>query len=112
MALRLDSNTQLAVISTEHTLFQSSATPADLIYSAYIDLTNMAAGDRTVIRSYIKLLTAGAQILWIEDILFDVQDTKVWHLPGSPSDLASGFALKLLQTDGTGRNYDWVVFGK
>jgi hypothetical protein len=97
--------TQTAVINTEHTLHN----PTDSKwYSGYIDLSNMASGDITEIRIYVKIASAGSYIQYTKDTKVDVQSDPLAYFPSFPSDL--GFKLTLKQTAGVGRAYSWRVY--
>jgi hypothetical protein len=93
--------TQLAVISTIHTLIDSVS---NRWFSGYIDLTNMAANDTTEIKAYIKINSA--LILWFSRIYSGVQTKPLLFLPTLPSTLE--YKVTLQQTAGTGRNYDYL----
>jgi len=101
----ISSGTQLAVISTEHTL----ATQTDpLTYVFVLDLVNLAASDELTIRLKSKVLVGGV-----------TQTTYTAHYgPTVPTNLtvvsvplpsAHEFVVTLEQTAGTGRNFPWEV---
>lgn len=102
----LSSNgTQTAVIGTEHTLYNPTTSKW---FSGYVDLTNMASGDTTEIRVYVKVKTAGSDIVYSLDTYTNAQSPPLIHIPSLPSDLS--WKLTLKQTAGTGRAYDWRVY--
>src|SRR3990167_2938835 len=72
------SGIQTAVITTEHVLLD---TGTNSIFSASINLDNMASGDTTEIRIYKKVLTTSTQDL-IETFSFSgAQTEKVFYIP-------------------------------
>ena len=104
-----DSGTQLAVIDTEHTLETNAGVKS---FMAYVNLTNLVAGDRVVIRVKIKVLTGGALVTFVEDVIWgdDIVGKSLepgWYCPPIPSMFQ--YDLTLEQTDGTGRNFEWSV---
>jgi hypothetical protein len=99
------SGTQLAVINTEHTLYNPTTSKW---FSAYIDLTNMVSGDTTEIRAYVISKTAGSYIIYYKNTYVDAQTYPLVYISPMPSDI--GWKLTLKQTVGTGRNYDWRVY--
>lgn len=99
------SGTQTAVIGTEHTLYNPTT---NKWFSGYIDLTNMASGDTTEIRTSLIVKTAGAYVIYYLDIYSGAQTRPLYHIPSLPSDI--GFKVTLKQTAGTGRTYDWKIY--
>jgi hypothetical protein len=101
------SGTQTAVITTEHTLHETT-TPEH--YTVSINRINMASGDTTEVRLYKKVLTGSTQDLIDRRTFSDAptEDTgTVYYLPHVSCPF--GFKVTLKQTAGTGRNYDWSV---
>ncbi|MDE2101843.1 MAG: hypothetical protein KGL39_31645 [Patescibacteria group bacterium] len=100
------SGTQLAVIGTEHILFNNYATSGS--YRFDVDLGNMAGGDTVELRLYTKVLSTGTEHLhsyatFTGAVAADnpiIQESLVLS-----SDLGCKCTLK--QTAGTGRNFDW-----
>jgi len=72
---------------------------------AYVDLSNMAAGDTTVIRQYVKIKAAGAFVKYAEETYTDAQSLPMLHLVMKPS--RHGVRITLEQTSGVNRDYDW-----
>lgn len=101
--------TQLAVISTEHTLLDTADSG---VYEPEIDMTNLAAGttpDIVEIRVYTKTRAGEAY-----------KQYDVWTFQGGliPAGWAfkpgailamHGWKLTLKQVQGTGRNFTWGV---
>lgn len=112
MALtEIDSNTQTAVIDTEHTLKQVTSAGT---YMLYVDLGNMVAGDRVELRAKVKILSGGSEIELIEDVVWGDDVTNGAQTPlyyTMPLPVTNSISFTLKQTDGTGRNYDWQVLG-
>ncbi len=75
---------------------------------AYIDLTNMAAGDTTVIRQFMKIKAAGTYIKYAEETYTGAQTLPMLHIIMKPS--KNGVKVTLQQTAGTNRSYDWETF--
>ena len=104
-----DFGTQNANIGTEHTLETNTGEKS---FMAYVNLTNLVAGDRVELRVKVKVLTGGALVTVIEDVIWgdDIAGgsmTKLWYSPPVPS--LFQFRLTLKQTDGTGRSFEWQV---
>lgn len=72
---------------------------------AYIDLTNMAGGDTTVIRQFMKIKDGGSYIKYGEETYSGAQSLPMLHIIMKPSKW--GVKITLQQTAGTNRNYDW-----
>ncbi|RLC33769.1 MAG: hypothetical protein DRZ76_03915 [Candidatus Nealsonbacteria bacterium] len=73
-----------------------------------IDLSNMAAGDTTIIRLYYRIKSGGSYIL---------DDEVTYNGPVDPALIQIGldsnrfgFKVTLEQTTGTNRDYDWEYF--
>ena len=108
--------TQAAVIGTEHTL---DAEAGAGVYTLTVNLRNMVNGDIVQLRVYQKVLTGDAQ-QWL---LYEAEYSNVQGdaaavgskangevLTASPAIVAAfGATFTLLQTAGTGRNFDWIV---
>jgi len=104
-----DNGSQTAVIDTEHTL---KSLTADGLYVLYVDLSNMVDGDRTVIKTKVKIKSAGSEVILFEDLVIgtDIEDGTVPPLYETPATaMTETMSYTLEQTDGTGRAYDWQV---
>lgn len=100
----VDSGSQAATLDTEHTLTTQNS-GVDGLYQVWLDVNAMANGDVTYLRIYRKIRSAGTQRLWINKPFSNVQSEKIWE---SPLFLATDeIVVKLEQTDGTGRTYEW-----
>lgn len=100
------SGTQSATLDTEHTL-SGAAITTNKFFELYVDLGNMALGDKTLIRVYYKCLTGGTERLFAL-IPIDHAPTEKFARSGAiASDISVKFTLE--QTDGTGRDYAWKV---
>ncbi len=100
------SGTQTATISTEHTLYTSSAAGVFLLE---VNLVNMASGDTVELRVKGKTLTGDSVAVKLLETYSGAQvepDVIVRSIP-VPDDLALVFTLK--QTAGTGRSFPWKV---
>lgn len=100
------SNTQTAVISTEHSLL-STTDPG--VYILVVDLVNMASGDTLELRIKEKVLSGGTIRGLYYQVYSNAQPTDrlIVKSVASPTDLGGDFTLK--QTAGTGRNFPWKV---
>ena len=111
MIYQWDSNTQTAVVTTEHTLstmdFQGEA------IQLIVDLSNMAAGDVLELRVYQKVLAGGTSRVAGLYTFYGAQpaDALIFNSDKFMNEIDSEEGLKftLKQTFGTGRNYAWKV---
>jgi len=102
----VDSSDTTTADGTEQTL---AALTANKYYSAHVSLANMAAGDTTVLRVYIKVLTTSSYALYWEETYNNAQtDQEIIFIAAQPSVWA--WKLTLEQTAGTNRNYEWQVY--
>lgn len=101
---------QTATISTEHTLFDSSAVGT---YQLTVDAVNLAAGDTLELRVYRMVRTGGTRrVLYFASFTgAQVTDDMVKvSIPASVGITDSGaFRATLKQTAGTGRVFPWSV---
>lgn len=72
---------------------------------AYIDLTNMAAGDTVTIKEYIKIKSAGSYIVYASEEFSGAQSKPMLHVVMKPS--KHGAKITLTQSAGTYRSFDW-----
>jgi hypothetical protein len=96
------SGTQLAVISTEHTL-DTETTAA--VYVLVVDLSNMAIGDSLTLRMKTKVASGKTSRLAFERIFSHEQIEP--NVYSSPVPIDTELVCTLTQTAGTGRNFDW-----
>jgi hypothetical protein len=76
----------------------------------YIDFTNMASGDSTIIRTYAKIKSGGSYLLNGQKILSNTQTTlKLMYFFEYPT-TNYGFKITLEQEAGTNRAYDYIIF--
>jgi hypothetical protein len=110
MTITVTDGSQTATLTTEHTLFDSSAAGT---YLLSVDLVNMAAGDVTELRVYEMVRTSGTRRVAYLARFTDAQPTdglvaiSVPITTGITDSGAVRFTLK--QTLGTGRAYPWSV---
>ena len=103
-----DSNTQTAVVGTEHTLNTNSlAKPLTLA----VNTVNMANGDVLELRIKTKVLTGDAVGLAYLATFANIQ-TEIIKLsrPTPTGGLASATVFTLKQTAGTARNFPWAIW--
>lgn len=99
------SGTQVAVITTEHTLYTETTDNSILVLE--VDTSAMVAGDMLQLRVKGRVLTAGADV---QGQLITASGKQVSPLIVSvpyPSPFNAIFTLK--QTAGTGRSFPWSV---
>ena len=104
------SGSQVATVTTEHTLNSPSAAGT---YILSVDTSVMASGDVLELRVYQVTLTGGTQRVAYLMIYYGAQPTDDVEKISIPigNDLVEANALKftLKQTFGTGRTYPWKV---
>src|ERR1051326_6372573 len=102
----VDSSGTLTADGTEQDMADLTA---NKYYSAHVDLQNMADGDTTTLRLYIKVLsTSTAALYWTETYIDTQTGIKVIFVPPQPS--TQEWHLTLEQSAGTNRDYDWAVY--
>lgn len=111
MAVTLQaSGTQLAVITTEHTLNDVALAG---VYTLHVDTINMAAGDVVELRVYQIILSAGTRRVAFLASFSGVQPTddmiKISVPIGNDLTDTGSIRFTLKQTFGTGRNFPWKV---
>lgn len=95
---------QLAVISTEHTLTTQTAAG---IYALGVDLNVLANGDTVELTVKTKMKSGSTSRVAYKAVYVNAQsDPNKYSIP-IPSDTEVVFTLK--QTAGTGRTFDWNV---
>lgn len=101
---QVTSGTQSATLDTEHTL----STPTDAeVYVLAVNLSNMQAGDTTILRARAKVVSGGSAAIAFQQSFSDAQTEDVTYSEPVPS--AHSVAFTLEQTDGTGRSYEWSI---
>lgn len=100
------SNTQTAVINTEHVLL---TTGDDGTYQFFVDVNAMTATDVLELRIKTSVLVAGTIRGCYKQTLRGAQNVDGLIFVSVPisTDLGADFTLK--QTAGTGRNFPWKV---
>jgi hypothetical protein len=100
--ISVGSGHQESTLDVEHTL--DTETTAG-VYVLVVDLNEMVAGDRTIIRIKTKDKSGGNSRLAFVANPMDVQDCP--HLYSPPIPIDTEIVCTLEQTDGTARHYDW-----
>ncbi len=72
---------------------------------AYIDLTNMVAGNSVTIRQFMKIKTAGAYVKYAQETYTDVQTLPLLHIIMKPGKF--GVKVTLQQAAVVYKTYDW-----
>jgi hypothetical protein len=98
------SGTQLAVISTEHTLATDTTGQT---YVFVLDAANLAMGDTVELRVYTKCKSGGTERLAYLRSYNNTQGELIKYSVPIPADISCKVTLK--QTAGTGRNFDWSL---
>lgn len=98
------SGTQIAEVSTEHSLTQQVGIG---IYVFEVDTSAMQTGDTLVLRLKDKVITGGSSGITYEDTLNGEQLTPHWRSDAIPVDIE--IIATLLQSTGTSRNYPWKL---
>lgn len=106
------SNSQTAVIGTEHTLYtETGTTPAFYVFE--VDLAAMveaATPDLVELRIYKILLTGGTERLTRLTYYVGAPDEKIVRSEPIPADVANAPRFTLKQTQGTARAFPWKVW--
>jgi hypothetical protein len=100
------SGSQTATLDTPHKL-GTTDDGTDGLFSLMVDVTNLARGDRLVLRFYEKTRAADTKRLVWETVLMNEQVEKVAYSPWFGGLHAWDFELE--QTDGTGRAFPWSI---
>jgi glycerol uptake facilitator-like aquaporin len=104
LVLKLVGEGTLTANGTEQTVFESAEQG---VFEGWIDLANMASGDTTVIKIYVKTKTDGTYRLYDSASYSDAQLNPAVHI----IDLAAkGFKVTLQQTSGSYKTYDYQIF--
>ena len=98
------SGTQVATISTEHTL-ATITTPGT--YVLRVDANALALGDRLVLRAKVEALSGGTRRLLFSGVFEHVLADKI--ADSIPVPVVHGVEFTLQQTAGTGRSFPWSV---
>lgn len=107
----VQSGSQTAVISTEHTLAETGGgadLPVGSVYELNLDLANMQAGDTLEVRLYTKVRAADTGRVYDLLTLSGVQSEP--NLKSVPIPTGAYTKLTIKQTAGTGRAYPWAVY--
>lgn len=84
------------------------ATVTDLgVFVMQLDLTEMIAGDTLVLRRYQRDASAGTYLLAEQYSLSDAQTEDIVEF--LPVHSGYGVSWRIEQTDGTARDYQWVL---
>jgi hypothetical protein len=97
--------TQSATLTTEHTL--TTQTTAGT-YILAVDLTNMTATDETELAIKVKMRSTSTSKYAYRETFAGVQDTPITF--SVPVPVIAEIVCTLLQTDGTGRSYEWSLY--
>jgi hypothetical protein len=79
----------------------------------YVDITNLVAGDRVVIRTKVEIDASGTNLVTLyEDVMIGedrvgMGQTNLYYVPPVP--IVDRITFTLEQTDGTGRAFDWQI---
>lgn len=98
----IDSNTQTAVISTEHELVSDTSLG---VFILIVDTSNMVLGDIVTLRIKTKCIATGSSELAYTATFAHLQNTNNKFSVPVPSVVE--IVCTLEQTDGTARDFDW-----
>src|SRR3954471_6420083 len=96
--------TQTATLTTEHSLATPTTAKTRVLI---VDLTNLVAGENTLLQIKGKVLTGGATVV-IRYALYAGPLLEP-HVQSPPVVLPFGGTFTLTQTGGTGRTFPWSV---
>src|SRR5678816_611446 len=103
-----DTNSQVATVTTEHTLFDTSSAGT---YTLHVDLSVLADGDTVELRCYQMVLTGGTRRVAYVGSFSDAQpaDNMIAISVPISNALTDSGALRftLKQTVGTSRTFPW-----
>lgn len=97
-------------LDTETTLNTTNPETTDGVFQFWVDLSNMAAGDVTIIRVYEKVKSAGTARVCESAVINGATigtNNKIWESRALM--LLYGWKFTIEQTDGSGRSYDWGI---
>lgn len=107
-------NTQTAVIGTEHTLLTETTSG---VFVLFVDLAVLAAGDIVELRAYTKVHTGDANpLLLFEQSYANIQGDGAApgssakgpvHVKSPPIESPFSLVWTLKQVAGTGRSFEW-----
>lgn len=104
----LSSGTQTATVGTTHTLYSDIGT-GNNIYVVMIDTGNLDYGDSVEIEILTRVLSTGVTRIILVGSYTGRQIEPIKLTPPIPSD--QGIEVRLTQSEGTGRSFDWKVIG-
>lgn len=100
-----------SISTTEYSLPNNSTTltpiTTDGVYQTFIDLTNMASGDRYVIRIKEKATSGGTQRTFYESVLEGEQGATLWVSPSLI--LLHGWDVTMQREAGSDRSISWSI---
>lgn len=105
MVASVQSGTQAATIDTEHTLGAAVTVPGTHIL--VVNTANMANGDVLELRGKTKVLSTGAEAIYLIASYVHAQSDPVKMSIPIPSLYSVTFTLR--QTAGVGRTFEWAV---
>jgi len=77
-------------------------------FSGYLDLTNMASGDTTILKVYTQIVSPGNYVVYVSQTYTGAQSSPQVYFAPMPSDIAIKFTLT--QTAGTARTYQYRFY--
>lgn len=101
------SGNQTTVVSTEHTLLDTTTAG---VYQGVIDLTNLADGDVLEVRVYVKANSSATLSVAFMVTMRDAQTADGLVLVTPPMMSPVEWKLTMKQTAGSARTYQWGVF--
>jgi hypothetical protein len=102
------SNSQTAVISTEHTL--GAAITAAGIYILTVDIANLVAGEIVELRAYGKARSSDTERLLFGPAIYGPIVPAQLLVYSTPVVSPHSVKFTLKQTAGTGRAFPWAIY--
>ena len=93
-------------INTTYNIINLTAQTADYIPEVYLDLSNMASGDTTIVSEYISVDGTNLK-LYYQYTFTNAQTLPVQRFHGKLLELNMLYRVTLQQTAGTGRAYPY-----
>ena len=94
------------VINVETNVVNLAAQAADYIPETYIDLSNLAGGDTTIVTEYIGVDGSNLRVYY-QQTFTDVQSSPIVRFHGKMMELNMLYRITVKQTAGTGRAYPY-----
>ena len=101
-----ETNGTVPMTGAQDTVFE--VTDYKNFVEAYVDLTNMQAGDSVTVREYMKIVSGGAYVLYGTETYTDAQTINLLWITPKPNNYGIKFTMQ--QTAGVNRTFPYAVF--